>query len=131
MATLGITAISGIDEALDALSIPNLSDVIDLGPFSFATDALDAVVDLFESAIRGIVYVFLVIIFDQFFTAVKSQFVGSFTSIFFLVSSKHDNSNYNYSALSLIPGQASPTCTIIELMLRPWGTRLLNTTTRY
>ena len=118
MATLGITAISGIDEALDALSIPNLSDVIDLGPFSFATDALDAVVDLFESAIRGIVYVFLVIIFDQFFTAVKSQFVGSFTSIFFLVSSMHDNSNYNYSALiSLTPGQASPI--IVESMPRP------------
>lgn len=86
VATLGITAVSGINEVLDTIAIPDLSDLVNLGPFSFVTDALDAVVDLFESAIRGIIYVFLVIFFDQFLTAVKSQFVGSFTSIFFLVS---------------------------------------------
>ena len=77
---------SGVNEVLDALEIPDLSDVINLGPFSFVTDALDAVIDLFQNAIRGIIYVFLVIFFDNFITAVKSQFVGSFTSIFFLVS---------------------------------------------
>ena len=86
VATLGLTAATGINEALDTLTIPDLSDAIDLGPFSFATDALDAVVDLFENAIRGIIYIILVIFFDQFLTAVKSQFVGSFTSMFFLVS---------------------------------------------
>ena len=84
--TLGLTAITGIDEALDAISIPDLSDLVNLGPFSFVTDALDAVIDLFEAAIRGILYVILVIFFDQFLTAVKSQFVGSFSSIFFLVA---------------------------------------------
>ena len=84
--TLALTAAAGIDEVLDILEIPDLSDVVDLGTFDFATDALDAVVDLLETAIRGILYVFLVIFFDQFFTAVKSQFLGSFTSIFFLVS---------------------------------------------
>ena len=83
--TLGISAVSGINEVLDALEIPDLSDLVKLGPFSFVTDALDAVIDLFQNAIRGIIYVILVIFFDHFLTAVKSQFVGSFTSIFFLV----------------------------------------------
>ena len=88
MATLGLTAVTGIDEALDALTIPSLRETINLGPFDFLTVALDAVVNLFENAIRGIIYVILVIFFDHFLTAIKSQFVGSFTSMFFLVSIK-------------------------------------------
>ena len=89
--TLGITATTVIDEVLNAISIPDLSDMINLGPFQFLTIVLDAVINLFEAAIRGIVYAILVIIFDQFLMAVKSQFVGSFTSIFFLVSAWKSN----------------------------------------
>lgn len=83
--TLGISAFAGINDALDILTIPNIKDHINLGPFSFVGDALDAVVNLFESAIRGFIYIILVIFFDQFLTAVKSQFIGSLTSIIFLV----------------------------------------------
>ena len=88
MATLGLTAATALDEALSKISIPDLSDSIDLGPFSFGSDAVDAVVDLFKSAIKGIIYIIVLIFFDQYFTAVKSIFVGSFTSMFFLVSVK-------------------------------------------
>ena len=100
--TLALTAAAGIDEVLDIIEIPDLSDVVDLGIFDFATDALDAVVDLLETAIRGILYVFLVIFFDQFFTAVKSQFLGSFTSIFFLVS---NSINFRYLYITIIEYQ--------------------------
>ena len=71
---------------LDSLEIPDLRAIIDLGIFNFLLDIINDVVALFQNAIRGIIYVFLVFVFNFYFTAVKSQVVGSLSSIFFLVS---------------------------------------------
>ena len=85
VATLFASAAAGIDEALDTISIPDLGDVINLGPFNFLTDALDAAVDILEGFIRGVLYFILIVLFDQFVSGIKAQFIGSFTSIAFLV----------------------------------------------
>ena len=85
VATLFASAAAGIDEALDAIAIPNLGDVVNLGPFSFIGDALGAVTDFLNGFIRGVLYFILVLLFDQFVSGIKAQFIGSVTSIVFLV----------------------------------------------
>ena len=85
-ATLGLTAATGIDEALSKIPVPDLKSAVDLGPFNFASDAVDEVVDLFKAAIKGIIYIILLLFFDQYLSGMKSLFVGSFSSMFFLVS---------------------------------------------
>ncbi len=98
IAALFASAAAGIDEALDAIAIPDLSDAIDnaigdsvdLGPIDDiiggAADALDDVLDILNGFIRGILYFILIILFDQFISGIKAQFIGSFTSIVFLVN---------------------------------------------
>ena len=83
--TLFASAAAGIEEALDAISIPSLREYIDLGPFNFVLYVIDKVIDLFEVIVQGVAYVFLVIFFDQFFSGVKAQLLGSFTSLAFMV----------------------------------------------
>ena len=85
MATLFASAATGIDEALDLIAVPSLREFVDFGPFNFFLDAIDKIVDILEVIVRGIAYVFLVILFDQFLGGVRAQFLGSFSSIGFLV----------------------------------------------
>ena len=80
IATLFSSAAGGIDDALNEIEIPDLSDAIDLGPFDFIGDALDDVVDLLEGILRGLLYILLIVFFDQFINGIKAQFLGSFTS---------------------------------------------------
>lgn len=89
VATLFASAAAGIDEALDEITIPSISDSINLGPFDFLGGALDAITEIINDLLRGILYFILIILFDLFVSGVKAQFIGGFTSIFFLVS-------YNY-----------------------------------
>ena len=85
MFTLIASAAAGIDEALNAIAVPSLREFVDLGVANIILDAIDFVIDLLEGVIRGIAYVFLVIFFDQFLSGVKGQFLGSFSSIGFMV----------------------------------------------
>ena len=86
VATLFASAAAGIDEAVDAISIPSVSDTVNLGPFDFIGDALDAAADIINDFLRGVLYFLLIILFDLFVSGIKAQFIGGFTSIFFLVS---------------------------------------------
>ena len=85
VATLFSSAAAGIDEAVDAISIPNLNDVVNLGPFDFVGDVLSDLVDVLTGFLRALLYFILIILFDQFISGIKAQFIGSFTSIVFLV----------------------------------------------
>ena len=89
IATLFSSAAAGIDDALDMIDIPDLSDAIDLGPFDFIGDALDDIVDLLEGILRGLLYILLIVFFDQFINGIKAQFLGSFTSAAGLVRHVH------------------------------------------
>ena len=84
--TLFASAAGGIEDAVNLIQIPSLSDVVDLGVFNFLSDALDKVVDFLTDVLRGLLYMLLIILFDQFVNGIKGQFLGSFTSICFLVS---------------------------------------------
>ena len=85
VATLFSSAAAGIEEAVNALTIPNLNDVVNLGPFDFIGDALSSIVDFLTGFLEGLLYFILIILFDQFISGIKAQFIGSFTSIVFLV----------------------------------------------
>ena len=74
----------GIPNPVD--SIPSIEDALNLSPFNFIGDVLDDVISLLREFIKGILYFILVIFFEKFLTGVRGQFIGSFTSIFFLVS---------------------------------------------
>ena len=95
VATLFASAAAGIDDVVNAIDIPGLGDTINLGPFDFITDALDAAIDILTDFIRAVLYFILIILFDQFANGVKAQFIGSVTSIVFLVSL--------FAKLSLLP----------------------------
>ena len=88
VATLIAGAVGGVQDAVEAISVPtgSIDDAIDLGPFDFIDNVLDDIVSLFVEFIEGILYFILVVFFQQFLTGVRGQFIGSFTSIVFLVS---------------------------------------------
>lgn len=86
--TLFSSAAAGIEDVVDSIAIPDLSDTVNLGPFNFITDALDALSDILVGFIRGLLYLVLAILFDQFVSGIKAQFLGSITSIVFLVKSR-------------------------------------------
>ena len=86
VATVFASAAAGIDDAVNALTIPSLSDEVDFGIFNFAANALDDVGDILTEFIRGILYFILIIFFDQFASGIKAQFIGSLMSMIFLVN---------------------------------------------
>lgn len=51
--TLFASAAAGIDDALDTISIPSLSDTVNLGPFSFIGKPLDAVTGVVTDFMRA------------------------------------------------------------------------------
>ena len=102
VATLFASAAGGIQDVVDAIDIPDLSDF--LGRRKIFSEVFDPIVDGIEAGINevaelidrfldllldfiaGILYLFLVILFDQFLSGLRAQFTGSFLSIFWLVS---------------------------------------------
>ena len=93
VATLFASAAAGIDEAVDAIDI-NIPSIdlgnTNLGPLNPVRDALESAVnaatDIIIGLLRGVLYFILIILFDLFVSGIKGQFIGGFTSIFFLVS---------------------------------------------
>ena len=100
--TLIASAAGGIQDVVDAIDIPDLSDF--LGRRKIFSEVFDPIVDGIEQGINevaelidrfldllvdfiaGILYFILVILVDQFLSGMKAQFTGSFLSIFWLVS---------------------------------------------
>ena len=102
VATLIASAAGGIQDVVDAIDIPDLSDFI--GRRKIFSEVFDPIVDGIEEGVNqvvelidrfldllidfitGILYFILVTLFDQFLSGMKAQFTGSFLSIFWLVS---------------------------------------------
>ena len=72
--------------ALDVvIDIPDLD--VDLGPLNFIGDAPGSIVGVFIGLITAMVYIILIIMFDILISGIRSQFIGSLTSVVFLVIS--------------------------------------------
>ena len=80
-----VSAGSGIDEATEALNY-NIRDNVDLGFLNTVTEVIDVLIDVLVSALRGVMYLMLVILVDIFIAGVKIQATGGIMSMIWLVS---------------------------------------------
>ena len=94
------STLAGIDEVIDMIDLPNISDfiddifdVVDLGPFDsifssvgdLIDDAVDEMVDIVKVFFRGTAYSAAIYLMDRFLQGAKAQFLGSIIAITSLV----------------------------------------------